>query len=456
MAGLRPVDPVDTPEALLQAVRIPGQVVVHHQVGALQIDALAGRVRCDRRLHPPVVQERLWGLTAFFPADTPMDDRDGVGPTEEGSDPPLQVVGGVPVLGERRRLLARRADGRRRGALRRPAVTRRRPRRSSTISPAPRLPGAARRGGTGPPPRPPVNQGECVRAAPFDGDGGEVERDAAHRGGRPEVFELQAAVIRSNAPGTRRPKPPALAFRRRKPRGRRGGRIAPARRSLPGARSPTVAGRSLEEAGLFMRLGERQAHDLRPGPDERIAGQGLRGAAPALGDRVEAAGELAGGPGDPAEPADEARGGGLAPRFEGADELMDGFPGGQPRVRGRVPVRGKLPGLQQPDLPRLRCEDAGLDQPADAGVLDLGERLGGAVLARLESVLLEPRERPAAVGVEATLLLGKGLVEGLVWERGLPARIFPRRAAPLPDLVRTRRPRSQGRELRVRERLPSP
>ena len=32
------------PEALLQPVRVPRQVVVHHQVGPLQVDALAGRV----------------------------------------------------------------------------------------------------------------------------------------------------------------------------------------------------------------------------------------------------------------------------------------------------------------------------------------------------------------------------------------------------------------------------
>ena len=73
----------------------------------------------------------------------------------------------------------------------------------------------------------PVDQGERVRAVPFDADdgdgGGGVGRDAAHRGGRPEVFELQAAITRSNAPETRR-LDPAPALRDEKPDRRRGGR----------------------------------------------------------------------------------------------------------------------------------------------------------------------------------------------------------------------------------------
>ena len=38
---------LDTPETLLDAVRVPGQVVVDDQVGALQVDALACGVGGD-------------------------------------------------------------------------------------------------------------------------------------------------------------------------------------------------------------------------------------------------------------------------------------------------------------------------------------------------------------------------------------------------------------------------
>ena len=78
---------------------------------------------------------------------------------------------------------------------------------------------------------------------------------------------------------------------------------------------------------------------------------------------------------------------------------------------------GQLARLEQPHLAALRFEDAGLDHAGDAGVLGLGELLGHAVLALVEARLLEPGQRPAAVGVEVALLLGQRLVEGLVDER---------------------------------------
>ena len=59
MADLGLADPVDTAEALLQAVGVPGQVVVDHQVGALQVDAFAGGVGGQQHLHLRVVPERF-------------------------------------------------------------------------------------------------------------------------------------------------------------------------------------------------------------------------------------------------------------------------------------------------------------------------------------------------------------------------------------------------------------
>ena len=55
--------------------------------------------------------------------------------------------------------------------------------------------------------------------------------------------------------------------------------------------------------------------------------------------------------------------------------------------------------------------------PATLVFLPCDERLGHAVLAIGEAVLLEPRERPAAVGIEVALLLGQDFVERLVDER---------------------------------------
>ena len=60
---------------------------------------------------------------------------------------------------------------------------------------------------------------------------------------------------------------------------------------------------------------------------------------------------------------------------------------------------------------------SGLGHSRDACVLGLGKLFGHAVLAFGEARLLEPGERPAAVGVEVALLFGQRLVEGLIDER---------------------------------------
>ena len=51
MTDLGLADPVDAAEALFQAVRVPRQVVVDHQVGALQVDAFARGVGRQQHLH---------------------------------------------------------------------------------------------------------------------------------------------------------------------------------------------------------------------------------------------------------------------------------------------------------------------------------------------------------------------------------------------------------------------
>ena len=73
MADLGLADAVDAAEALLQAVRVPGQVVVHHQVRALQVDALAGGVGGEQHLHLGVVQEALLRLAPLLAAHAAVD-----------------------------------------------------------------------------------------------------------------------------------------------------------------------------------------------------------------------------------------------------------------------------------------------------------------------------------------------------------------------------------------------
>ena len=57
---------VNPAEALLQPVGVPGQIVVHHQVGALQVNAFAGRICGEQHLHVWIVAESFLGLESVL------------------------------------------------------------------------------------------------------------------------------------------------------------------------------------------------------------------------------------------------------------------------------------------------------------------------------------------------------------------------------------------------------
>ena len=73
MANLGLSDAVDAPEPLLEAVRIPRQVVVHHQMRALEVDALAGGIGRQQYLHLGVVPERLLRLHPLLAAHSAVN-----------------------------------------------------------------------------------------------------------------------------------------------------------------------------------------------------------------------------------------------------------------------------------------------------------------------------------------------------------------------------------------------
>ena len=66
VADLRLADAVDAPEPLLEPVRVPGQVVVHHEVRALEVDALPCGVGREQDLDLRVVLELLLRLQALL------------------------------------------------------------------------------------------------------------------------------------------------------------------------------------------------------------------------------------------------------------------------------------------------------------------------------------------------------------------------------------------------------
>ena len=86
---------------------------------------------------------------------------------------------------------------------------------------------------------------------------------------------------------------------------------------------------------------------------------------------------------------------------------MHDFPGGETRVRRRIPIGGQFLRLQQPHLAAPESRMPAFGETADGRVLGLAERLGDAVFTFGEAELLEPGQRPTAVGVEIAFLFGQ-------------------------------------------------
>src|SRR5208283_5584915 len=100
MANFGLADAVDATEPLFQPVGVPGKVVVDHQVGALEVDALSSRVGGDQDLHLLVLSERCLCLAPVLAADSSVNRHQGLRMADESTDTFRQVVQGVTMLGE--------------------------------------------------------------------------------------------------------------------------------------------------------------------------------------------------------------------------------------------------------------------------------------------------------------------------------------------------------------------
>ena len=109
VAGTLLTDAVDAPEPLLDAVGIPGQVVVDHHVGDLQVDALSRRIGGHQHLHGRIHPEPLLQLPAVVALDAAVDGDHRLGAAEFGPYAVDHVVERVLVLGEDDQLAG--ADG---------------------------------------------------------------------------------------------------------------------------------------------------------------------------------------------------------------------------------------------------------------------------------------------------------------------------------------------------------
>ena len=111
MADLGLADAVDAAETLLEAVGVPGQVVVDHEVGALEVDALAGGVGGEEDAHLRVVAEGFFGGVALLPAQSAVDGDDGLFASQSTGDACMQIVEGIAVFGEDDQFLLGRGHG---------------------------------------------------------------------------------------------------------------------------------------------------------------------------------------------------------------------------------------------------------------------------------------------------------------------------------------------------------
>ena len=93
-------DAVDATKALFETIRIPRDVIVDHQMGALQVDTFAGCIGSKEHLHVCGKQERVLCGFALFAADASVNNDDRVVTAKQRRDALSEVVKGVFVLGK--------------------------------------------------------------------------------------------------------------------------------------------------------------------------------------------------------------------------------------------------------------------------------------------------------------------------------------------------------------------
>ena len=106
VANLGLADAVDAAEPLLDLVRVPRQIVVDHEVAALKVHTLAGRVVGDQDQHVLVLHEALDDLAPLFTRNAAVDHLHGLGIAEPRPHLVEQVVQRVLGLGENDQLAA--------------------------------------------------------------------------------------------------------------------------------------------------------------------------------------------------------------------------------------------------------------------------------------------------------------------------------------------------------------
>ena len=93
-------DTMDTAKALFQAVGVPREVVIDHQMGALQVDTFAGCICRDQAPHLFILAEAFFNLAALVAKHAAMNGDDRVLAAKQRADLVCKVAKCIPVLSE--------------------------------------------------------------------------------------------------------------------------------------------------------------------------------------------------------------------------------------------------------------------------------------------------------------------------------------------------------------------
>src|ERR1700687_6479459 len=100
MAHLGLANAVDAAETLVDPIWVPWQVVVHHQVGSLQVDPFTRSISGHQNRDVLVLGERLLDLATLFTPKAAMDRNHSVRLAGQAPQPADKVVQRVAVFRE--------------------------------------------------------------------------------------------------------------------------------------------------------------------------------------------------------------------------------------------------------------------------------------------------------------------------------------------------------------------
>jgi len=101
VASLGLADAVDTPEALLDTIGIPREVIIYHEMcAAMQVDAFAGGVGSNQNQNFRVLLERFLNLTTTFAWCLAVNGDDVIRVAQKRAELVNEVVERIAMLGD--------------------------------------------------------------------------------------------------------------------------------------------------------------------------------------------------------------------------------------------------------------------------------------------------------------------------------------------------------------------